>query len=804
MKITRLQKAKDYRIFRDFSWPTTGLPDFARFNVIYGWNGAGKTSFSNIFRHIQRKEALTEGQIEVVVDQTRVSGANFNTAAIPAVRTFNRDTVHRNVFEVPNQQLPPVFFLGEDSVEKQKHIEELKKRHATLIQSVLNWDRKKSDANSALDSFCAEEAKGIKNLLTVAGGGPFNNYNAANLKVAMQNLADAAQLPSSLSDEQRQQHLATKDGKAMEKLAKPSVSFPDVAALAKRTQAMLERSVVSNVIGELMENPRVAAWVNTGLDLHTGEQTASKCKFCDQPLPELRLKQLEAHFNDEFKQFQAELDSLIREITAARDYAETFLLPPKEALYLHLRGEYEKAIGTLNQQTATVQMSLDVLVRALKVKRDEPFRRLELAPFITSEAPSSEPTSKVESFFRLVFAGLALWGATSGKTAFEQVVDLIENHNQHTDRFDAEVQKARKSLANNEVLRAFPDWQQKTKAVSDAHDKAVAAREHAGKIQTEITDLELQVKQHRRPAEELNEEIAAYLGRDELRFEVEQNGYRITRGGHPATHLSDGERTAIAFLYFLKSLQGTDFDLKTGVVVIDDPVSSLDANSLFSAFGFMKHQTSEVGQLFVLTHNFTFFRQVRNWFYNLPGQQKKDISKHPARFYMLATDFVHGERTAKLDVLDPFLHQYESEYHYLFKRVYEEAHKPANQGLEAYYAIPNIARRLLEAFLAFRVPEKSGELYQKLEVITFDPAKKTRILRFLHTYSHFDQVADAGHDPSVLSETPAILQEVLALIQACDSAHFASMTALVSPSATAKAEAMPREENAELANAATQ
>jgi wobble nucleotide-excising tRNase len=208
-------------------------------------------------------------------------------------------------------------------------------------------------------------------------------------------------------------------------------------------------------------------------------------------------------------------------------------------------------------------------------------------------------------------------------------------------------------------------------------------------------------------------------------------------------------------------------------------VSSLDANSLFSAFGFMKQRTAEAGQLFVLTHNFAFFRQVRNWYYNLPGQRKTNLDLQPARFYMLATEFTKGRRAAFLQPLDPFLHQYESEYHYLFKRVHEEAHKPAALGLETYYAIPNIARRLLESFLAFRVPDKPGELFQKLEAVPYNTAKKTRILRFLHTYSHFDQVAEPDHDPSVLSETPAILLEVLALINECDSAHFKCMTDMV-------------------------
>lgn len=783
MKITRLSKAKDYRIFRDFSWPAN-LPDFARFNVIYGWNGSGKTSMSNLFRHIQRRQPLTDGQVEVLVDQTRVAGVDFDTAALPAIRVFNRDAVDRNVFELANQQFPPVFFLGEDSVEKQQLIEGLKKQLNAKVQEESSWGRKKSDTASALETFCAEEAKGVKNLLTVAGGGPFNNYNAANFKSDVQRLASTTPSPEPLADDQRQQHLATKDGKAMAKVSEPSVNFPGFADLTARTQAMLSRSVTSSVIAELSENPTVARWVNAGLALHSGKHVSSKCRFCDQHLPKQRIQQLEAHFNDEFKRFQSDVDMLVSEITLAKGFMQEFRAPPKEALYENLRSAYEKVLGTLNQQAGTVQLSLDVLLRALNAKRDEPFKSFELRPFITSHSPSGEPLSGVETFFQVVMTGLAALSAAAGKTAFEQLKAVIRRHNDHTDSFDAAVKASRMSLAEHEVLKALPKWVKKSKAVTEAREHAATARDEVGKLKKQIAELDIQVRQHRRPADELNREVAAYLGRDELRFEVEQNGYRITRGGHPATHLSDGERTAIAFLYFLKSLQGTDFDLKTGIVVIDDPVSSLDANSLFSAFGFMKQRTAEAGQLFVLTHNFAFFRQVRNWYYNLPGQRKKDPSLHPAHFYMLVTDFTNVRRAASLQALDPFLHQYESEYHYLFKRVHEEAHKPVVQGLEAYYAIPNIARRLLESFLAFRIPDKPGELYQKLEAVPYDTAKKTRILRFLHTYSHFDQVAEPDHDPSLLSETPAILQEVLALIRERDPEHFKCMTDLVMPTDT--------------------
>lgn len=776
MRVTRLSKIKDYRIFRDFSWPATGLPDFARFNVIYGWNGVGKTSLSNIFGHIQRQQALNDGQIEIVVDQTRVSGTDFDKAPLPAVRVFNRDTVDRNVFELPHQQLPPVFFLGEDSVEKQKQIVELKGQHALQNQAVTRWTQKKADAANALETFCSEEAKGIKNLLTVAGGGPYNNYNAAHFKAAIQKLAATLPLPERLTDEQRQQHLATKSGKAMEKVATPSISFPDFTGLTSRTQAILDHSIVSSVIAELAENPAIASWVNSGLTLHTGANRSDKCHFCNQPLQEQRIQQLEGHFNDEMKRVEAEIDDLVARIKAAKNFANELRLPPKEALYENLRAEYQQASTRLSQQATTVQMALEVLLRGLKAKRDEPFKRLELRQFITSFTATDEPTGTIETFFQIAYAGMAALSAAMGQAAFDRLIAIIGQHNQHTDVFDIEVETARKALAQDEVLKAFPAWKKKSHAVATADEHLTTAREQVVRLKMQFDELEIQVRQHRRPAEELNEEIAAYLGRDELRFEVDQNGYRITRSGHPAMHLSDGERTGIAFLYFLKSLEGTDFDLQNGVVVIDDPVSSLDANSLFSAFGFMKQRTAGAGQLFVLTHNFTLFRQVRNWFYNLRGPDRKQ-----AKFYMLATEFIDGIRNAKLDELDPFLHQYESEYHYLFKKVHEEANKAATSGIEAYYAVPNIARRLLEAFLAFRVPDKPGELFQKLECVQFDPAKKTRIYRFLHTYSHFDRVAEPDHDLSVLSETPAILQDVLALIRESDIGHYKRMVELVAP-----------------------
>jgi wobble nucleotide-excising tRNase len=286
---------------------------------------------------------------------------------------------------------------------------------------------------------------------------------------------------------------------------------------------------------------------------------------------------------------------------------------------------------------------------------------------------------------------------------------------------------------------------------------------------------------HLKPAEELNEDLRRYLGHSELRLEIKDTGYAITRNGVAAMSLSEGEETALALLYFLKALKDRRFDLAKGVVVLDDPISSLDTNSLYLAFGFIRERTKDAAQLFILTHNFTFFRQVRNWFHHLKGQNKKDVSQRPARFYMLDCLSDRDPRCSTIRPLDRLLEQFESEYHYLFYRIYSSATAPARAGLEDNYALPNIARRLLEAFLAFRQPAKSGELWQKMQDAEFDESKKVRILRLLHTHSHSGAIGEPEHDPSLLGETASVLKDLLEFLKAQDPGHFAAMVELVTP-----------------------
>ncbi|MBU9477653.1 AAA family ATPase [Burkholderia multivorans] len=99
MRLERFDKIRDYRIFKDFSWPRD-LEGFGRYNLLYGWNGSGKTTLSNLFKALQAHSDIRGGQIDFIIGGNRVSGGTLSTSnALPQVRVFNHATVASSVFE---------------------------------------------------------------------------------------------------------------------------------------------------------------------------------------------------------------------------------------------------------------------------------------------------------------------------------------------------------------------------------------------------------------------------------------------------------------------------------------------------------------------------------------------------------------------------------------------------------------------------------------------------------------------------------------------------------------------------------
>jgi len=748
MSITRISRLRDYGVFRNFTWPP-GLPEFGRYNLIYGWNGTGKTMLSRLLRDLERRTPPSIGQVTMSVDGREVKNDEFPEVSV-AIRVFNRDFVNDTVFRT-DRDVAPIFVLGKENVEKQRQVDQLKAA-LTKAQEELDSDRgKKRRADSDLDKFCIAGGGVIRDTLRSSGPNPYNNYDKSNFsRRAREMIAAEDRQAHELSDAGREKLLAQHRATPKPNLQPITYRLPAFKALADAVSELLSTSVVSAVIQSLKDDPELSLWVYQGLGLHQ-DRHATRCIFCGETIPKDRLAALEAHFSTAYQEFLKRLGVQIAALRAALKEAADLSLPNAAQLYDDLLSEYEGAQSGLRGERDSARRVLEALVKALEDKRSRAFERVKL--------------------------DVAVPDLNTG--VVDRLNKVILKHNQVCDDFQSPIDNARRQLEADSVAGHLDEFAKLSDALQTSEMAVNTAAAEVDRLKGEIARLEREIVEHRQPAEDLNVDLHSYLGHDELRLEIKETGYTIMRLDAPAEALSEGETTAIALLYFLKSLEDRRFGLRKGVVVLDDPVSSLDANALYSAFGFIRERTQNAAQLVILTHNFTFFRQVLNWFHHLKGQNKKVVAQRPARFYMLDCAYEQDRRSASIRWLDPLLEQFESEYHYLFAYVYQRAMAAPQPGLEQNYVLPNLARRLLEAFLAFRQPQMSGDLWQKMQLVKFAEAKKIRILRFVHTYSHSGALGEPEHDPSLLSEAQPVLKDLLKLMQSEDADHFSAMVSVV-------------------------
>lgn len=758
MKITKFNRIKA-RTYHDFSWPAD-LPEFSDYNLIYGWNGTGKTTLADILRMVEKRESVGQGGISdfsISYGVHTITPANVATiVAPPSIRVFNRAFVEKNI---ESGKADAIFFIGEENIEKQKELEEKKAALATLRVDADKKGKEKGQKEGELDKFCTTNAKVTRDLLAITVA---RQYDKSDFKSDCENLISAGNvIQCQKSDEERAALIKTTARDALPEIPSVNLSLPDLAALKADVNTLLQKTVVSQAIAALTSDPVTSAWVKDGLQLHK-DHRSENCKFCEQVIPVARLAALEGHFNDEFKALDASLTSKIAELSQAGSTLKALQLHAPEKFYDDLKTKYNVACQKLNEQKDACVEFLGQLKTALESKKDSLF-----VPVAFDAAPADHSTAQLDA-----------------------VNAVITSHNDKTKNFNKEIEAAKKAIKSALAAAAITEYQTLKAALNTAETEHKTLMDKIGADVTAVSALEQEIINHKKPAEDINKDLKDYLGHSEIQFATKdgETGYTIMRGDKPAHALSEGEKTAIALLHFLKTLEDQNFKLSEGIVVIDDPVCSMDDTSMFRAFSYIKDRTKDAKQLFILTHNFSFFFQVRNWFHYVSSDRIKKNLRKGVEFYQTIASLKAGVRTGRIRKLDRLLREYNSEYQYLFDVTYKVSEAVNSSGdLDEHYHMPNVARRLLESFLAFRMPNISSGLDRKIEESTFDKTKKTSIIRFLHTHSHEDHIGSGEHDPSILAETPQIMKLVLELIAHEDKPHYDRMLSLVAPPPAANA-----------------
>ena len=748
MAISKIQQTQRLGIFRDFRWPTD-LPHFARYNLIYGWNGSGKTTISRLFRNLETKNQPDQGSAIVSIDGSDVRSNDFPNSNI-VIKVFNNEFVNANVHRSDGGNIPPIFVLGETSARQQRELQEKQHRLQVIENELTEREQGLRNAQRELDRHTQITARYIKDNLRSNTYSQYNDYDKRNYiaRVASMIQSDDAR-ESILDDDQITAAREQFSSGHLEAIDSMQLPMMDLTAHNNNISRLLQQSVISNVIDSLQNDAELASWIRMGLNLHE-ERNIDICLFCDQSLPAERLNDLNSHFNEAFEHLMEEIDGEIEGLTNVVGDLNGIELPDASRLYTNLRHDYDQA----NVEFAlAVSRSVNLIEGAIA----------ELHSKIQNMFAPLDRQSDVIRFDRQALSG---------------VNEVIERHNEISGRHMQEVGRAAELLEGHWVARNLSTYVAADQSVNCATEQRDALTNEQLDLNAAIPLLQSELIDHRRPANEFNRELSSYLGHDELQLRAEETGYTIVRSGHPAFQISEGEQTAIALIYFLKSLDNVDHGIIETIVVLDDPISSLDSNALFAAYGLIRERCRNAKQLFLLTHNFVFFREFRDWF-KTDNRYTSAGCDRPAEFFMLKQEFDEYGRKSVICELDPLLKNFESDYHYLFWYVFKTAEDVNETDLQKFYPLPNITRRLLEMFLAFKFPHLNQGIGASLAEAEIQPHVRRRIMRYVDTFSHGNAINEPGHDPSLLAQTPSVLGSVLEVMREIDDDHVSRMISAV-------------------------
>ena len=745
MAINRIEKLRHPGVLREFAWPK-GLPDFGRYNLIYGWNGTGKTTISRVFRDLELGRTPGAGDVVLNVDGRNINGEEFPPET-QEVRVFNQGFIDDNVFHRTGADVPSILVVGRTSIADQRELDDLRQRLAELSTRHQEAVGERDNAERAHTKHCSDRAKTIKDHLLSEDTHPFRFFDARDYKQKIEEvLATGGPAAHRLSEQEVESAHAVHQARPMEQLAEVKIDFVDLPGAIEDVNARRIKTVESHIIESLRDDDEVSTWVERGLTIHD-DRRAEACLFCTQRIPAGRIEAIKDHFNQEYVAFHRQLDEQIDSFTTAqRDAAAVRPYDPGK-FHASVARKWDDATTTFRLAVESQGVLVESLVVALKEKKARPFEQLSPIASVPGVVPD----------------------------AVKGMNDAIDEHNEMCADLDVRQANAREGLVNHYVAETAESARELESKIASAESERAESQQEMSRLRRRIEELEGKMLVNRLPAEELNEDLRRYLGHGEIQLEIKETGYQINRGDVRAVLLSEGERTAVALLYFLRTLTDERFDATRGVVVLDDPVSSLDAQALYLAFAFIKERTKKVSQLFIFTHNWSLFRLVRRWFSELNQWEEKDQESEAARFYMLECDVEQDPRTSTLKPLDPLLRDHESEYQYLFSRVWDAAHRDGEAGLSAYYVLPNVARRLMEAFLGFRYPDSRTGLADLFQRVELDPVAKTEMQRFMNVQSHIPTIGDLDEDPSVLATTRVVLRNVLNLMEAEDANHYRGM-----------------------------
>ena len=762
--ITNIKSLQGMGIYADRGGRSPSL-QFRRFNLIYGFNGSGKSTLSRVFASLEAGEPHPKlpdgGAFEMAMDDGSAFGCPTNPAGLDQrVLVFNSDYIEKNL-QWSAGRANPVFYIGADQAEAAADLTRIEGEIVKAEVRKAAAAAAERAADKTFANFKRERAKSVASRLHLGS----RKYEAPALARDYETWKDDQGAPLT-DDELKAAEDTRRLDEPMPRLDPVSFDKATIGTAYRFIADVCGQSLAQVALDEVQRYPDMLLWLKHGHEYHEKNGVAD-CIHCGNPISPERRALLTAALDDSVDQFVARLtttaDRLEKLVETTTQLASQ--LPASDDLATELRAGFKGARDEVSKEVRLLVKQLGALQTVLTAKRERP------------ATPSDMQGVAAEADVLATAERLAATVATVSKE--------IAAHNQAVADFTKRKDAAETSIRRHFIVDCRVDYAKTAKELEGATgtlttetDALAALREHA-------RELRQQIRTHGPAASVINKLIAAYLGHGELTINPADEGYELQRHGTPISGVpSEGEKTAIAISYFLSSIEADNRKLKDAIVVVDDPVSSLDTKALNFACSLVRTRLERAAQVFILTHNLQCMNEFRKaW----KGKVRPAEGKAPtATFLFIDVTIPEGQqrRSSTIIEMSKLLREYDSEYHFLFSHVLRFAKQP-----DAYddhgYMIPNVIRRVLDVFLAFKAPGGGG-LPSQLDKLCSDYPELDRerlaaLERLTQVESHSDNIDDLlSFSTMTLEETRGAAAQLFEMIEHVDPKHLARLRTLCS------------------------
>lgn len=565
-------------------------------NFIYGANGSGKTTTSSFLKN------LAENGIE---DKFANSKIEWHNSEILKIEVYNKQFKEE---QFRNSQVKGIFTLGKKTNENLENIESKKesinkekekkiKNEESLQNLTLEKEKEEEDfTNSCWEKLYKKNEEDFKEILE-----GFKRKEKFKEKILKEFENDEHNKSEIVRLEELKENIKIVFSKNQTELVPLECNLTDFDSI--ENHSIWEQKVVGSgdvAIADLIKKLSNEDWVAWGREYIKDN---SICPFCQkETITEEFKKQLELYFDTNYQE----------SIETIKKMKENYTNKTAEVLE-----RLDKIVETeqKNQQTKLNTEIFKRIIETLKNKINGNRQKM------------LDKSKEMSRNFKL----------DSNKNEIDAIKDLIKKANEQIANYNEmikDIKKQKKSCKEqtwkflvNEFKSDIQEYNKKYCGLEkgiDNLEKAISEnQEEVKKLENEIKELEKNMVSIKPIVNEINTLLKGYgFTNFGLACTEDEKFYRIQRedGQLVGETLSEGEVTFITFLYYYHLAKGSlkENDIsKNKVLVIDDPISSLDSNILFMVSVLVKdlmketmEEKTNIKQIIILTHNTYFYKEI--------------------------------------------------------------------------------------------------------------------------------------------------------------------------------------------------